>query len=343
MEKTETFSIAAYQDPDWMRYIDNHPDSHLFHHPAWLTFLAACYGYIPYVALVRNHEGEVTAGLPFMEISHFNTRRWVSLPFSDYCPPLYSSKEALHKLENGIINETLKRNISELELRWDYSSSGLYQSTDHVLTTTRLFTDSDLVLDNIKGNDFRKVKLGLKRGIEIEKSTSMEAMKIFYKLHVETRRRLGVPVQPWRFFQLLSEQIIQPGMGFISLARHEGEYLAGIVFLKWKSTLIYKFSASSQKGRQLAASYPVTWDAICWGCENHYSLFDWGRSDIGDDGLRDFKNRWASKEKPLVYSRNRKDGASLLEKAKPLVQSMLSRAPAWVCRLSGEILYRYFG
>lgn len=197
---------------------------------------------------------------------------------------------------------------------------------------------------NIKGNDFRKVKLGTKRGIQIEKVTSLEGMKTFYRMHLETRRRLGVPVQPWRFFQILTEDIIQSGQGFISLASQDGEYIAGIVFLNWNKTLVYKFSATSMKGRQLAASYPLTWDAICWGCENQYTTFDWGRSDLSDEGLRDFKNRWASEEKPLIYSRNKMAKSSnFLIKVKPLVKTFINKSPLWVCRLSGELLYRYFG
>ncbi|MHC1785273.1 MAG: lipid II:glycine glycyltransferase FemX [Anaerolineaceae bacterium] len=340
----ESFSITAYNDPDWLSFINNHPESHFFHHPVWSGFLAHCYGYHPFLALVRDSYGQITAGLPLMEISNFgNRRRWVSLPFTDHCPPLFLSRDSLETLVRGITEESRGQDVQDLELRWEYASSELFQSSEYILTTTKLSPDPSLVRDKISGSNFRKVKLGSKRGITIEKAASLDAMRIFYKLHLETRRRLGVPVQPWRFFQLLCEEVIEPGNGFISLARKNDEYLAGIVFLHWNKTLVYKFSASSSHGKQLAASYPITWDAIQWGCENSYSMLDWGRSDSGDEGLRDFKKHWASEENSLTYSRNKEETSSLMQKARPFVNSFISRSPLWVCRLSGEILYRYFG
>lgn len=345
MIENESFSMLDYKDNDWMSYVSSHLESHIFHHPKWLGFLAKCYEYHPFIAVVKDGLGKITAGLPVMELSGFNkNRRWVSLPFSDHCYPLCSTRKSLITLEKGLLNAAQSENISDLELRWKYQSHELFQSSDHVLTTTKLFSDNSQVSRNIKGNDFRKVRLGLKRGVQIEKVTSLDGMKAFYQMHLETRRRLGVPIQPWRFFQILAEDVIQSGLGFISLAKHEGEYIAGIILLNWNKTLVYKFSASSMKGRQLAASYPLTWDAINWGCENQYTTFDWGRSDLEDTGLREFKKRWASDEKALVYSKNKIAGSSkFLTKVKPLVKTIITKSPLWVCRLSGELLYRYFG
>jgi hypothetical protein len=343
-EQNEFFSIAPYDDPAWMSFINNHPESHFFHHPVWSGFLAKCYGYHPFLALVKDSKGQITAGLPFMEISKIgNKRRWVSLPFTDHCQPLFFSRTSLDNLVMNITKESSRQNVQDLELRWEIQSPALFQSTEHVLTTTDLSSDPSKVQEKISHSDFRKVKLGSKRGITIEKAASLDAMRIFYQLHVETRRRLGVPVQPWRFFRLLFEEVIRPGNGFISLARQNDEYLAGIVFLHWNKTLVYKFSATSMRGRQMAASYPLTWDGIQWACENGYSLLDWGRSDFSDEGLRDYKKRWASNEKNLIYSKNNEETSTFMHRVKPIVNSVISRSPLWVCRISGEILYKYFG
>lgn len=344
MNSAATFSIEEFERSSWMRFISSCPEAHPFHHPYWISFISGCYGYRPFQAVVRNQEGEITAGIPIMEInSILGRRKWVSLPFSDHCRPLFRSDNALSILMNGLISEARNGIIDSLALRWGYDSPDLFLSNDHVLTTTHLTTSPEAIRARIKGNDFRKVRLGARREIECIRSTSLEAMQIYFRLHLETRRRLGVPSQPWRFFRLFWEQIIAQGLGFVSLARKNGEYLAGIVFIHWNKTLVYKFAASSKNGRQLAAAYPLTWDAITWACENGFQILDWGRSDLEDQGLRDFKNRWASEESDLVYSSNRQSSPVFLGKVYPLIHQIISHSPIWVCRVSGELFYRYYG
>ena len=71
----------------------------------------------------------------------------------------------------------------------------------------------------------------------------------YYDLHVRTRRRLGVPAQPRRFFRLLWERVIETGLGFVLLAHVGTSAVAGAVFLHWNGHLIYKFAASDEAHR----------------------------------------------------------------------------------------------
>ena len=75
-----------------------------------------------------------------------------------------------------------------------------------------------------------------------------------------------------------------------------------------------------------------------------YSTFDWGRSDASNEGLRRFKNRWGCCESPLYYCRNHEmQNGGLGEKLAPFVTTVINKSPLWVCRLSGELFYKYFG
>ena len=178
----------------------------------------------------------------------------------------------------------------------------------------------------------------------IEKGISLEFLEAFYKMHLETRRRHGVPIQPWHFFKLLKEKILDRGLGFISLAHKNGDYLSGGVYLQWNRTLTYKFAASTSAGRDLFAGDLLIWDAICFGCENGYKIMDWGRTDISDSGLRRYKNKWNSTEVPLVYSTNfQVEPNQMRQKLTSIIKFLINKSPLWVCRLSGELLYKYFG
>ena len=69
-------------------------------------------------------------------------------------------------------------------------------------------------------------------------------METFYRLHVMTRQKLGVPVQPKSFFRRLSEQVLQRGFGFVGVVTKENEPIAAAVFLTYNNRMIYKYAAS---------------------------------------------------------------------------------------------------
>jgi hypothetical protein len=344
MEQT-SFALIESTDLRWIDFINSSSEANIFHHPRWIGLLARCYGYRPFVAVVLDENGQVRAGLPLLETSILRQkRRWVSLPFTDYCTPLYSSMDALNQLETHLTEETCKQKIAELELRWDYQSPNLFRLSEYVHTTIELHSDPADVQKNIKKSDFHNIIAAAKKGVRVEKGADLAHLEAFYKLHIETRRRHGVPVQPWHYFKMLREELIEPGYGFISLAYKDDKCIAGGLLLHWNKTLIYKYAASNDLGRHLYANDTIVWDAICWGCYNGYSTFDWGRSDASNEGLRRFKNRWGSSECPLYYSRNHEThNGGLGEKLAPIITSVINKSPLWVCRLSGEFFYRYFG
>lgn len=138
--------------------------------------------------------------------------------------------------------------------------------------------------------------------------------------------------------------IVDQGLGFVLLAYKDNECIAGSVFLNWQKTLIYKYGASNLAGRNLGANQLVMWSAIRWGCENGYQLFDMGKTNNHNTGLRQFKSRWGAVEKPLIYSlisdkKSKQFGGNL----QGIMQSVIQKSPIWVCRISGELLYKHFG
>ncbi|MCD4751845.1 MAG: GNAT family N-acetyltransferase [Anaerolineaceae bacterium] len=345
MMNLNTFVILEYDYSRWMEFISSHPGSCLFHHPAWVGMVAHSYGYHPFLAAVINPQEKIIAGVPIIEtLTLTRKRRWVSLPFTDHCQPLHLDEEGLQQLATGILEESRRQKIADLELRWKYLNLGIYHSSEFVVTTIELNEDKAKIAARIKSNHRRKLHVAARRGVEVERGTSLKHMKAFYQLQVETRQRLGVPSQPWRFFQHLQKEVLEPGLGFISLAHREGKYLAGVVYLHWNQTLIYKYSSSSEEARTLYASDLLVWDGIEWGCENGFLILDLGRSSMENEGLRRYKKRWAAEEKPLCYSRNYKYHPSGFKyKLTPIMKSVINYSPKWVCRLSGQLFYRYFG
>ncbi len=83
-----------------------------------------------------------------------------------------------------------------------------------------------------------------------------------------------------------------------------------------------------------------------WGCENGFTLFDFGRSDPTNKGLLLFKKGWGSQESDLFYVRHgseiddRTDNApGMLERLKPVI----TRTPLPILKLIGSKLYAHIG
>ena len=64
----------------------------------------------------------------------------------------------------------------------------------------------------------RGIRKAQKEGLRVEFGITDKMVDEFYKLHLKTRQKQGVPIQPKRFFDLLKNNILDKGLGFISTA-----------------------------------------------------------------------------------------------------------------------------
>jgi len=346
LDSMNRFELLEISDERWLEFISARPESVIFHHPVWIKMIAQYYRFAPFLAAVTNHQGQIMAGVPIMAINGTRgSHRWVSLPFTDHCAPLAESQEDLLLLANGLVERLDEGKVDNLELRWEYpDSQKLSHSNNFMLAILDISGELKDIAHRMGSSNYRKTRLGAKHGVTVENGTSMKYLEMYYKLHLETRRRQGVPVQPWGFFKALREEILEPGMGNIWLGMKEGKAVAGLLTLNWNKTFIYKYSANNEIGRQTFASYIVLWEAIQWANSQGYTRLDFGRSDISNEGLRRYKNQWGSTEVPLIYSSSKqKNSMSVIHTLTPLISKVIHFSPLWVCRLSGELFYRFFG
>jgi lipid II:glycine glycyltransferase (peptidoglycan interpeptide bridge formation enzyme) len=216
------------------------------------------------------------------------------------------------------------------------------EAVRHVLP---LQEDSAAVLKTFHHSQVRRgIKKAERSGVVVRRGTTMDDLtEVFYRLHLGTRRRLGVPIQPRRFFRGLWERVIEPGLGFVLVAEAGGTPVAAAVFLAHGETVIYKYGASDAASWGLRPNHAIFWDAIQWSCAAGHRWFDWGRTDLSDASLRAFKANWGTDELPLTY-------VTLADEPPPpagsgraarALEPVIRRGPEWVCRGLGEMLYKY--
>jgi CelD/BcsL family acetyltransferase involved in cellulose biosynthesis len=330
--------------PAWMRLVSEAPESTAFHHPAWLETLAATYGYERLVLATVDTDGQVLAGLPLVRVRRLKGRAWVSLPFTDHCPPLARDPAALAGLA-GEVAAWRRRQGLPVEVRGDLALGGDWRpatvGTRHLLD---LDAGAEALWSGLRSTYRRNVRTAGRAGLRVRFSRGRADLDVFYRLHLETRRRQGVPVQPRRFLAALWRHLVEPSLGMAAIAETQaGEPVAAAVLLGWNRTLVQKFQASDAAHWQLRPNQLLIWAAIEWACQQGWHAFDFGRSDADHESLQHFKAGWGAKEVPLRYTVEGSMGSSVGGGGRlgGVLRQVIRRSPAVVCRALGGALYRF--
>jgi CelD/BcsL family acetyltransferase involved in cellulose biosynthesis len=332
-------------DPRWGDFVARQPSATPFHHPDWGRLIADCYGFRAFAIVTSDTAGQVRSGLPVIEVRHLWGRpKWVTLPFTDYCPPLVPASQERGELVCALEQASRAAGVRRVEVRapLEGASSASRGALRHVVA---LEADPDRVFARFRRSVQRCIRQAEKRGVTIRQADGPEDLvDVFYRLHLRTRRRLGVPIQPRRFFRMLWESVICTGLGGVLIAEASAQPIAAEVFLTWNDTTIAKFGASDERALLLRANDLVTWHSIKTACERGSRWYDFGRTDAYNEGLRAFKRRWGSLEEPLVYATlgiRPEPAPTRTGMVDQLLASAIRHGPPVVCRAAGEALYRY--
>ncbi|MGO8927565.1 MAG: lipid II:glycine glycyltransferase FemX [Limisphaerales bacterium] len=335
--------VNPLQYPAWDALLDARPDSSFFHGAAWARVLHETYGHRP-VYVCRFASGRLRELLPIMEVSSpFTGRRGVSLPFTDFCEPLPAARGQPWALYELAMRQGRQRGWKHLECRggaegWKGASPSLafYR---HVIDLERgpeaLFKGLD---DAIR----RGIRKAEREGLQIEFNNRLDSMRDFYQLHCGTRRRHGLPPQPFRFFANIGRHVLGPGQGFIATARLAQRPLAAAVFFHHGREALYKFGASDYAFQHLRPSNLMMWESVKRCAVNGFGRLDLGRTSLGNEGLRRFKLGFGAHEDRLEYYQyNFATGAFIkdIDRAEGWFNRVFRLMPLPLLRLAGELLY----
>lgn len=342
--------VNPLNEPEWNARLLEYRDGTVFHTAQWARVLAEAYGYQPQYALFR--EGKNVIGMvPVMEVrSLWTGRRGVCLPFSDECSPLLANGASISALLETIREFGFTRRWGYLEVRGHAEGASSARQIDQFVThNLALEVTEEAQMRKLRDSTRRNIQRAVREGVEIQHLQSLDAIDAFYALHCRTRRRHGLPPQPLRFFHLIHKHLIDPGLGFVSLARLATKWIAGSVFLQFGSHAIYKFGASDPQFQHLRANNLVMWQGICRLQKTNASRLSLGRSDRDDKGLLQFKRGWGGEEIDLPYYRIGILEESIKTKARDaspgggLSHQIMRRLPIPVLRAMGGLLYRHIG
>ena len=189
----------------------------------------------------------------------------------------------------------------------------------------------------------RAIRKAERSGVKAVIVRNRAAINDFYQLHVQTRRRHGLPPQPVSFFLNIYEHIINRGLGFIVLAQHGPRPIAAAIFFRFGKNALYKYGASDKRFQELRANNLVMWQGIQFLARNGAEKLHFGRTEQENEGLRRFKLSWNTQEETIDYFRVDPSGRQCLAPARShdsgLHKKVFGRLPLLLNRLAGSMIY----
>ena len=208
------------------------------------------------------------------------------------------------------------------------------------LDLSRPFQAIELAADREVRRHLRRARAA---GVTVECSRDAEAMDFFFNLQLESRRRLGVPSQPLRFFRTVHEVFAKLDSIEVWFALHKGKRIAAVVVLRDGDVLHAKWSARVA-GSPDGASHMI-FMAIAEHHAQHASAMDFGRTDSRNRGLSRFKRELGAVPTDLPYSyfpqRPAVTSAENLTGVWQTASRVWRNLPLPVARVLNHVTYRY--
>lgn len=353
----ERRSPARFTDGRWINPLEhldwdaklteqNHSDRSIFHSSAWANVLAGTYGYEP-IYVVGRQSGNVCSFIPFMEVrSAFTGKRAIALPFTDKCEPLCADKAEFEELFRSSVEIGKARKWRYLEFRGGTSLFGdVPASVSYYGHTLTLPANESHYFGQLKSPVRRAIRKAEKSGVRVDISRERDTLEAFYTLHCKTRRKHGLPPQPFAFFENIHKHILGKGMGVTILARWKRKPIAGAIFFHSGDAAIYKFGASDDRYLELRGNNLIFWEGIRWFLHRGAKTLDFGRTSLDNEGLRRFKLGWKAVESSIGYFRFSLELEQFIQ-AKDDSSGWHNHAfnalPLFASRMIGNVLYRHW-
>ena len=126
-------------------------------------------------------------------------------------------------------------------------------------------------------------------------------LNAFWELFLTTRQHHGAPPQPKPWFRNLIDCFGESLQ--IRVALKQKQPIAAILTLRHGNTLVYKYGGSDSRFDDLGGTHLLLWRSILEARQLGLHTFDLGRSEIENQNLITFKDRWGADRSTLTYSR----------------------------------------
>jgi FemAB-related protein (PEP-CTERM system-associated) len=353
--------FSAFPADEYDQYVAGHPQATPYHRSAWLNATTSAYGHTGWLITVHN-SGHLCGVLPLVEVKPpIGAGSLVSLPFCDLGGVLADSLEIREQLIAEAKALAKTNRVKTLEIREGGAALETEQATGTLPEHTKvrmlceLPKNSEALFKSYKPKLRSQIRKAEKNGLRAELRTEADAVDLFYDVFTQNMRRLGSPVHSLRWFNDLKAAY---GEHLLISVVFQGDKPvgAGIVLLGGRQACI-PWASTLEEFNRLAPNMLLYWTLLSHVCDLGYTLFDFGRSTLGEGTYR-FKKQWGAQPYELIWSEHlngvqktastdsamtdsNDTGASGLSRLRPLIEKIWRRLPLAITNWLGPKLRRY--
>jgi hypothetical protein len=271
----------------------------------------------------------------------------VSAPFADHCEPLVDDDGERAAIVGAVEKSVREQGLKYAEVRAVGSDLAARSSRGEPRTFALHTLDLVPSLDDLFARFHRTaiqqpIRRAERESLRCESGRSEAVLDQFYTLLIATRRRHGLPPQPRLWFKNLIECL--GDRLTILVASRDGRALAGILTLRHKNVLVYKYGCSDQRFHHLGAMPCLLWKAIVDAKNRGLSVLDFGRTDASNPTLATFKERWGATRSTLTYVRWGRSEQRVSDTGGfSSATRVFARLPDDLLIAAGRLLYRHMG
>jgi len=341
------------EDPNWSNLLERHPAASVFHSPGWLRALRQTYGYQSFV-VTTSPTATLENGVVVCRVKSWTSRRLVSLPFSDYCDPLVDAAADLSEMLARMAQDARTGGWRSIECRprsaagqpFDVArgACGLKPSGEYALHRLDLRDRlADIFRRFHSSSTQRAIRRAEREGLTYEAGTSDRLLTSFYRLLRQTRRRHGLPPQPFAWFRnlvaCLGDRVL------VHVASREGQPIASVLTLSFKKTMSYKYGGSDASLHRLGGMPFLFWRVIQDAHARGFTELDLGRSDLDQPGLIAFKDHLGATRTTLTYYRypGKRFETAPSGWMSRMTREVFAHLPDATLDLAGRLLYKHLG
>lgn len=341
-------NIDLASDKRWDNFVQNNPKGSIYHTSGWLRSVSSALRYKIYSVGVENsNNGELTGIFPLAQVKNFTSgSKLISFPLTTHCEPLVS-EEQIKNIYDKIISELGKNDFLEFRsLDYTFNIEGANLNENFLNHILELEETEDKTFQKFHGTSIQAlIKKTRKNKLKFEIINSTIGLKAFYSLFSDLRKRLGLPILPYKFFKSIFTNLIKDDRILIPIVKHEDIIVAAGFILKFKDTFYIEYTASDNSRLSLYPNQKLYWEIIKIAINERAKFVDFGRVETNHNSLITFKERWNAKRRQLKYWRigSEQETKSLAGKNKSVFVKINKHLPKSLLKLQGRILYKYNG
>jgi lipid II:glycine glycyltransferase (peptidoglycan interpeptide bridge formation enzyme) len=317
----DTCFVSFQPDPvKWKIFVDEHPQSTIFHQPEMMNLFSSVPSIHPVVIAIQTSTGDILSLLTLTIHGEKGLRYFFSKRSIAYCGPLTkkNNEAYLHPLMEAYLKYIQKQSIIYTEIRNHFPAENIkslmlvygFRFIDHLNILIDLALGKEEISKQLHKKRASNIRRAVKRGVtiqEIEPSGFGEA----YNLIRKTYSRISVPEPSPELF-IHAKKYLNHNIKILG-AFWNNRMIASRIYLLHNKTVYDWYAGSDEKYLHLHPNDLLPWHMMVWSLEQGYSMYDFcGAGKPGKPyGVRTYKQRFGGNlvnygrylnvHKPLLY------------------------------------------